>query len=119
MRTDTSEFRALLLQRLSQTAFANALMEPSATVQLHSSSDAGETIARITFRRGLRADLTLEGGAEPAFNFIDGQSIYVENGAQVGLPSADSKAEERRAEIVGQSIWKVSDHWALEAGLAI
>jgi outer membrane receptor protein involved in Fe transport len=78
--------------------------------------NTGESIARATVRYLPMTTLTLEAGAEGAYNFLNGTSSFLDNGAVVALPSADARVNEKRAEAFGQATWKISDQWMVEAG---
>ncbi|GAA0545190.1 hypothetical protein FHS83_000601 [Rhizomicrobium palustre] len=75
-----------------------------------------ESILRATLRYRPNADLTLEGGAEGAYNELDGGSVYTINGTIVPLPNANARVEERRGEVFAQAMWSFSPKWKLEAG---
>jgi hypothetical protein len=59
---------------------------------------AGESILRATLTQARSAALTLEGGGEAAFNYLDAGSARVANGAAQVLPNANVRIEEKRAE---------------------
>ncbi len=59
---------------------------------------AGESIARATLSQSRSARLTLEGGGEAAFNFLDAGSARTANGIVQVLPNANVRVEEKRAE---------------------
>ena len=58
-----------------------------------SRSRTAESIARATLRYRPDTGLTLEAGAEGAYNLLDGSSSYVVNGTAVPLPSADARVD--------------------------
>ena len=59
---------------------------------------AGESILRATLTQARSPSLTLEGGGEAAFNFLDAGSARVANGVTQVLPNANVRVEEKRAE---------------------
>ena len=62
-----------------------------------SNERSGETIGRAAISRELAAqNLTIEGGFEGAFNWLEGAISAEENGQPVVLPSSDVRVEERR-----------------------
>ncbi len=59
---------------------------------------AGESIVRAALTQARSAALTLEGGGEAAFNYLDAGSARVANGVVQVLPNANVRIEEKRAE---------------------
>lgn len=112
----TSQLETLVLQRLERDTDHNALTSPALTQDFHSRNNTGETIARVTLRHPIGTTLTLEGGLEGAYNFLDGISSYAENGVAVPLPSANARVNEKRGEVFAQGTWKFDPDWLLEAG---
>jgi len=60
--------------------------------------------------------ITLEIGGEAALNSLDSHSGLSENGAEIALPAANVRVEERRAEGFTTLTWRASDRLTLEAG---
>jgi len=111
-----AKLEALLLQRLGTETSINISDAPGDLEQFFSNNDTGETIARATVRYNPLTDLTLESGAEGAYNFLDGHTAYTVNAAPVPLPSANARVEERRGEVFAEGTWKIAPEWSLEAG---
>jgi outer membrane receptor protein involved in Fe transport len=112
----SSQLETLVLQRLERDTDHNSLENPTLTQDFKSRNNTGETIVRATLRHPVGSTLTLEGGLEGAYNFLDGISSFVENGAPVALPSANARVNEKRGEVFGQGTWKFDPEWLLEAG---
>ena len=112
----SSQLETLILQRLELDTDHNSLNKPMLSQDFKSRNDTGETIARATLRYPMTTSLTLEGGLEGAFNYLDGISSYAENGIPIPLPSANARVEERRGEVFAQGTWKIDPAWLLEAG---
>lgn len=83
--------------------------------------DISEQVLRQSFNFELDAAHVLEIGAEAAINwretvldvqFNDGQTI-----TPVALPVADTRVEERRAELFVNHVWTINDALNLESGL--
>ena len=106
----------LVLQRLGHQTDRNQAFAPSDIETFGSTADTGETIARARLRYPVTDSLMLEAAAEGAFNFLDGKSSYVVNGAPVPIPSGNAYVDERRGEAYAQANWKVSKSVDLEAG---
>ena len=75
------ELNLVALQRLQRDQNDNASITPGQDQNFYSVADSGETILRGTLRYLWSADLMLEGGMEGAYNFLNGSSSYVSNGA--------------------------------------
>lgn len=110
------EVESLFLQRLGNTTDKNVAVEPGSLEIFTSDSDTGESIFRTTARYSPFKGLMLESGAEGAFNYLDGQTAYEQNGVPVPLPSANARVEERRGEAFLQGTWNISSDFLLEAG---
>jgi hypothetical protein len=112
----TAQLETLVLQRLEHDTDVNTSDEPGLDQIFASRNDTGETIARGTVTYPIGSTLTLEGGGEAAFNFLDGKSTFYQNGAFVPLPSANAYVDEKRGEVFAQATWKISPDWMLQGG---
>ncbi len=81
--------------------------------------NSSESILRALVRNERTAALTLEAGGEVAYNMLDTQQAYVENGAAVDLPSASVKVEELRGEAFTKATWRVNPKLTLEGGVRL
>ncbi len=117
------ELEALVLQRLSHLSDVNT-SDTSNDLITHrpdherftSTSDTSESIARETLRYSPNAALTYEAGGEMAWNTLDGTTQFIQNNANIPLPTPNPHVEEKRSEIFGQETWKITNDWLLEAG---
>jgi hypothetical protein len=107
---------ALALQRLEHQTDLNRSIAPGDVQVFHNTSNTGESIGRVTIRYMPNPALTLETGAEGAYNFLDGASSFIDNGVSIPIPAGDSAVNEKRGEAFAQSTWRISDQWLLEAG---
>lgn len=81
---------------------------------------SGETIGRAILSQDLATwNLTLEGGIEGAFNWLEGAVSAEENGLPVDLPSSDVRVEERRGEAFLNLAWRPRPDLSAEAGLRV
>jgi len=112
----STELETLLLQRLRRSTDANTSDTPASLQRFDSKSKMGESIGRATLRYMPDSSLTFETGFEGAYNFLDGTSSYAVDGADVPLPSANAKVNEKRGEVFGQATWKFSPEWIAEVG---
>ncbi len=106
----------LALQRLSHATDLNSSLAVGDDEIFHSTENTGESIARATVRYLPITSLTLEAGAEGAYNFLNGTSSFLDNGVPVALPSANASVIEKRGEVFAQGTWKLSSEWMIEAG---
>lgn len=113
------ELNLVALQRLQRDQNDNAAITPGSDQVFHSVADSGESILRATARYLWSPSLMLESGLEGAYNFLNGVSTYLSNGAPVVLPGANPAVNEKRGEAFAQTSWKISPEWSLEAGARV
>jgi outer membrane receptor protein involved in Fe transport len=111
-----TQLELLALQRLGTAQDVNTSFAPGNDQFFYSSNHTGESIVRATLRYAPITTLTLEGGAEGAYNYLDGISNYLVNGVPDNLPSADADVNEKRGEAFVQGTWKFDPEWMIELG---
>ncbi|MDE2500636.1 MAG: TonB-dependent receptor [Alphaproteobacteria bacterium] len=112
----STELESLVLQRIGRQTDINISTAVGADQYFASKTKTGESIVRTTVRYSPNANLTLESGAEGAYNFLNGTSSYLLNGTPVPLPSANANVNEKRGEAFVHATWKFAPDWLLEAG---
>jgi hypothetical protein len=112
-----AELSLIVLQRLNRQQSVNTSNTSTGVETFTSVHDSGESIARASARYRWSDGLTLESGAEGAYNFLNGHSSDVINGVAQIITGADARVHEARGEAFAQSSWNISDAWSLEAGL--
>jgi Outer membrane receptor proteins, mostly Fe transport len=110
------ELETLVLQRLERDTDHQTQDAPGDLEVFSQRNRTAESIARATVRWRPNAALTVEGGAEGAYNQLDGASTYIVNAAPVALPSANARVDEKRGEVFSQAMWAFAPQWKLEAG---
>jgi outer membrane receptor protein involved in Fe transport len=110
------ELETLALQRLGRDSNYNVFLDPASDQRFLSISKTSESILRGTARYRANDVLTLEGGLEGAYNYLDGASTFTDHGALIPLPSANATVDEKRGEIFGQATWKITPELTLEGG---
>ena len=110
------ELNLVGLQRLERDQNFNAAIAASSTQIFNSVGDTGESILRATARYVPQTDLMIESGLEGAYNFLNGRSNFVSNGAPIALPGSNPKVNEKRGEAFAQASWRLSPEWSMEAG---
>jgi outer membrane receptor protein involved in Fe transport len=109
--------RMLLLQTLERKVIAADAIDP---LMLQSSEDEalrGESILRSSATYLASPAVTIEGGLEGAYNFLDVDATLSRNGTAVELPAGNVKVEERRGEAFVDVRWQVAPRLAGDIGL--
>lgn len=115
--SDALTGRALLLQTLERKVIAADSID---AFNLQSSEDEafrGESILRSSATYRASSALTVEGGLEGAYNFLDVDARLSRNGAPVDLPADNVKIEERRGEAFVDFRWKMTPRLASDIGM--
>jgi len=76
-----------------------------------------ESIVRAVVKHQWSPKVSLEVGAEGAFNDLDSHSHDFENGKNSPLPAADVQVKETRGEVFGKATWRPSPQWTVDASL--
>lgn len=101
------------------TEFSSAFDDGTDDGLFSETSERGESIVRGVLRYTLSPTLSVEGGGEAAFNFLDSSTDLVQNGAPVVLPAANVRVEERRGEVFGSTTWRPRPDLSIETGLRV
>jgi hypothetical protein len=104
------------LERLNRQVSFEPSSDWTGISLFNSLRDTGESILRGTARYHVSPDLTIEGGAEGAYNTLNGHTSDVVNGVLQNIVGADAQVHEVRSEIFAQASWTISPDWSLEAG---
>lgn len=107
------------LQRLGEESYVGFSESGGNNSTFTLDDTAGESIARAVLRFRRNDRWSFETGGEVAYNFLDSQTAYEENGAPVPLPSASVKVEELRGEAFGRATWRPNPKLTVEAGLRV
>lgn len=79
----------------------------------------GESIGRATLAFTQSPALSFEGGVEGAWNWLESETAFTNNGVAVALPAANVRVEELRGEGFTKATWAPSPKLTVEAGLRI
>lgn len=82
-------------------------------------STSGERIGRLVLRWQASPALTVEGGGERAFNYLDSHASYAIGGVAVMLPAADVRVDEHRTEGFVTATWQAAAALTLEGGMRV
>lgn len=114
-----TKIETLFIQQLKTNDF-DLVYRVAPDEELFSNSRTlGETIGRATLSFARSDRLSFETGGEAAFNWLEGETSYISNGAPVALPAANVTVEERRGEVFGQGTWKPYTTLTVEGGLRV
>ena len=81
--------------------------------------DSSETILRSLVRFEKSPAITLETGAEIAYNMLEVEQGFTVGGVVVPLPSASIKVEETRGEAFAKGTWRVRPNLTVEGGVRL
>lgn len=109
----------LAIQQFRDTDLISVYEDPADTSTFLAESFAGESIARAKLRYRHSDTLSFEGGGEVAYNFLERDIAYSENGTPIPLPAASVKVEEQRVEGFGTATWRASPQLTIEAGAKV
>jgi len=87
--------------------------------QFKSNGDSSESILRALVRHERSPALTIEAGAEIAYNMLDVNQAFTVGGVDVPLPSASVKVEETRGEAFSKATWRINPKLTLEGGVRL
>jgi len=104
------------LERLNRQVSFEPSSDWTGTSLFNSLRDTDESILRGTARYHVSPDLTIEGGAEGAYNTLDGHTSDIVNAVPQSIVGADAHVHEVRSEIFVQASWTISPDWSVEAG---
>jgi hypothetical protein len=104
------------LQRLTRQVSHEPSRDGTGASLFDSVRDTRESIVRSALRYHASTDLTVEGGAEGAYNSLDGTSSLTVNGLPQNLVGALAAVHELRGEVFLQGSWHISPQWSLETG---
>jgi len=113
----TSSMELFLVQRLGKEDVTDHFTSPDFNADFALYKTTGESIARGIFKHRFSDDLSVELGGEGAFNWLNGQTNYAENGVAIALPAANVRVEERRGEGFATVTWRAAPSVTVEAGL--
>ena len=107
------------LQTGSDTTYTSGFNDGTDSALFTEDSQRGESIGRASLRYTFSDNLIVEGGGEGAFNFLEANTDYRENGVPVVLPQANVRVEEERFEGFLTTNWRLNHRFAVEGGLKV
>ena len=85
--------------------------------QFEALGNSSETILRSLVRFEKSPAITLETGAEVAYNMLEVDQTFTVGGVSIPLPSASIKVEETRGEAFAKGTWRVRPNLTVEGGV--
>ncbi|HEV2083140.1 MAG TPA: TonB-dependent receptor [Brevundimonas sp.] len=107
------------LQRYGQEEYVGDSLGAGGASTFTADASRGESIGRGVLRFRPNDRWAYETGGEVAYNFLDSDTAYSENGVPIPLGNASVKVEELRGEVFGQATWRPSERWTIEAGMRV
>ncbi|HYD45899.1 MAG TPA: TonB-dependent receptor, partial [Phenylobacterium sp.] len=105
------------IQRYERRHVTAEFDAPGFSADFDTNGKTSESIGRVVLKHALTPTIALEGGAEGAFNALDGRTRYAENGVPIALPAANVEVQEKRGEAFATATWRASPKLTLEGGL--
>ncbi|HZV85310.1 MAG TPA: TonB-dependent receptor [Brevundimonas sp.] len=109
----------VLLARRDRTDSSSSSTTGSGLALFDTLSTLDEALARLSLTRRLSDAVTLEGGAEQAFNRLDSATDFTLNGQPRSAPNAIVTVSETRSEVFGALRWAARANLSVEAGLRV
>jgi outer membrane receptor protein involved in Fe transport len=107
------------LQQLSHMGYTSNFTTPSETDFFGLRTTGGESIARAVLHYAADDRLSLEGGGEFAYNWVNTHTVFLQNGAGVALPGANVLVDEKRGEVFTNATWRATPKFTVEAGVRV
>jgi hypothetical protein len=106
-------------QQIGESELAASFAQGSASSLFSVDRTSGETILRATARAPRMGRWNLDGGIEGAFNWLNSESAYEQNGTPIPLPAGKVRVQELRGELFGTAAWTPTDKLTLQTGLRV
>jgi hypothetical protein len=117
--SETLSAQLIALQTLTRTKSDGISIQPGSLEGSQGLEKGGESILRAVLTAQPSMSLTIEGGAEGAFNFLEAENLITEDGVQVDIPNANVRVEEKRGEAFANLAWKPTSRLSVDARLRL
>jgi outer membrane receptor protein involved in Fe transport len=107
------------LRRLKRDDASERSDDGDDVVETAANARGGESTVRALVRWQASEILTIEGGAEAAYNDLDSHSALVRNDVAIPLPTANVRVAERRAEGFATLVWRPRPGLSVETGARV
>jgi outer membrane receptor protein involved in Fe transport len=105
------------IQQTESQQISSNFEAPGEDVRFTRDSDTGESIGRAKVSYRQSDQLSLEAGAEGAFNWLEGVTRLAVDGQAIDVPAGDVRVEEKRGEVFTKAVWQAHRKLTLEGGL--
>lgn len=112
-----TSLETVLLQRNEDQHFGETFRAPDSTVLFTLDRQTGESIGRTVLKHRRSDTLSLEAGVEGAFNWLESETDFVQDGEAQPVPAANVRVEETRGELFGKATWQARPTLSFEAGV--
>ncbi len=103
-----TDLQLVFLQNLGDETYGSTFVAPGRNEVYRERDKTGESILRGELKQRRSDTLSLEGSLEGAYNFLDGNIRYSNNGAPVDIGPPHVKVEELRGEAAGKAVWRAN-----------
>jgi outer membrane receptor protein involved in Fe transport len=107
------------LQHLNKSGSNSTFDQASGRQAFRLSHLGGETIGRLVMHWRPSPTLTVDGGGEYAYNWVQTRTSLSQNGAAISVPAADVTVHEDRAEVFTTATWRPRGDLTLETGARV
>ena len=114
----SDRFEGVALRQTHRLRYNERFDAPGENTRFHLANDTSESILRGVYKHSQSDRLSWEAGAEGAFNVLDAETDFSENGHATPLPAANVHVEEKRGEAFAKLTWRPLAPLTLEADLA-
>lgn len=105
------------VQQLNREDVTDAFRSPAFDADFALKSTTGESVVRGVWKHTFSPGLSMEAGAEGAFNWLNGKTSFAQDGVPIALPAANVRVEERRGELFTTWTWRLAPTVTLESGM--
>lgn len=112
-----SDIELTALQRSNFFDYDSDSLNNAGTSTFGIASTSGESIGRAIWKFRPSKTWAFEAGGEGAYNFLDSDTDFTENGLAVDLPNSAVLVEELRGEAWAQATWQPSETLTLQAAM--
>jgi hypothetical protein len=107
------------LQHLNKSGSASTFEQASGLQVFRLSHSGGETIGRGVLHWRPAAGLTVDGGGEFAYNWVETRTGFSQNGTALSVPAGNVRVSEDRAEAFTTVTWRPRPGLTLEGGVRV
>jgi outer membrane receptor protein involved in Fe transport len=115
--SDTWKLEMFGLEHLNKTGTISLFDTTSDHQDFVQNNHSGEGIARAILHWRTSPKLNVDMGGEFAYNWLNTQTRFTDNGTPVSIPAGDVFVSEKRGEIFTNTVWQASKTLSIEGDL--